>query len=338
MTIHRLALALACLAPLLAGCADHDVAPPAATMRFEFHSAFLMNLHHFLADAARHPGRLDAVKWDVAPTAEESAALHDAVAFYTTRFGKRSLLFDDDLRDIKHALARADDTTRQADGLGLPPALAAMLDRAAPAYARCLWASQDHMNRDWIARVQVLEARYGALIQPRLERIFESRFPTSIRDDIVVTTGTVTGAYTDTPPPLTVMPSGWDEYDGLASLEMIWHEAAHAGPSDRLEQAIETEARATRRVLPEDLWHAALFDAVGVEVQRVLQQQSGLAYVQYAEKNGVYTRAWPQYLPLLQTDWQAWIDGRGSLRAAVAAMVAKQPALALNDASRSRAN
>jgi len=161
MTIHRFALALACAATLFAGaagCVDQAVAPPPATMRFEFHSAFLMNLHHFLVDAARHPGRIDAVRWDVPPTAGELAALHDAVAFYASTIGKRDLLFDDELRDVKHALAR--------DG--------------APGYVR------------------------------------------------------------------------------------------------------------------------------------------------YAEKNGVFQRAWPQYVPLLHDDWRAWIAGRGSLKAAVDAMLAGQ--------------
>ena len=311
---------------ILDACAVPPVAAQPATMRFEFHSAFLMNLHHFLVDAARHQGRIDAVKWNVPPTAGEMAALRDAVASYATIFGKRDLLFDDDLRDIKHALARADDARQQADGLGLPPALAAVLDRAAPAYARCLWASQDHTNRDWIAHVQMLEARYGAQIQPRLERIFESRFPASIRDDVVVTTGTFTGAYTDTPPPQSVLPSGWDEYGGLASLEMIWHEASHAGPSDKLEQLIETDAHASGRPLPENLWHAALFDAVGVTVSDVLARDGTPGYVQYAEKNGVHQRAWPQYVPLLRDDWDAWIAGRGSMKSAVDAMLARQPA------------
>ena len=311
---------------ILDACAVPPAAAPPATMRFEFHSAFLMNLHHFLVDAARHPGRIDTVKWDVPPTADEMAALHDAVAFYATTFGKRDLLFDDELRDIKHALARADDASQRADGLGLPPALAVVLDRAAPAYARCLWASQDHTNRDWIARVQVLEARYGAQIQPRLERVFESRFPASIRDDVVVTTGTFTGAYTDAPPPQSVLPSGWAEYGGLASLEMIWHEASHAGADEHLIDLIETEAKAMGHKPPENLWHAALFDAVGVTVSDVLARDGTPGYVQYAEKNGVHQRAWPQYVPLLHDDWRAWIAGRGNLKAAVDAMLARQPA------------
>lgn len=295
-------------------------------MQFEFHSAFLMNLHHFLVDAARHQGRIDAEKWSVPPTANEMLAMHEAITFYATSFGERDLLFDDQLRNVKHALARADDERQQADGLGLPPALTAVLDRAAPVYARCLWGSQDRTNREWIAHVQVLQARYGAQIQARLERIFESHFPASIRDDVVLTTGTFSGAYTDAPPPQTVLPSGWDEYGGLASLEMIWHEAAHAGPSDKLESLIEREAHAMGRAIPENLWHAALFDAVGITTSAVLARDGKPGYVQYAEKNGVYQRAWPQYVPLLHDEWRAWIDDRGSMKAAVDAMLARQPA------------
>ena len=329
MKIFRFTRAAAVAAPLfasVAGCAFDSHETPPATMRFEFHSAFLMNLHHFLVDAARHPGRIDAVKWDVPPTADEMAAMHEAVAFYASTFGKRSLLFDDGLRDIKHTLARADDARQQADGLGLPPELAAMLDRVAPIYARCLWSSQDKTNRDWIARVQVLEAHYGAQIQPRLERIFESRFPAAIRDDIVVTTGTLTGAYTDAPPPQTVMPSGWDEYGGLASLEMIWHEASHAGPGDKLEALIETEAKSQGHAVPEDLWHAALFEAVGTTVSDVLARDGVAGYVEYAQKNGVYARAWPGYVPVLRNEWQDWLAGRGSLKGAVDAMLSRLPA------------
>ena len=329
MTIRRFALTLALAAPLVAGVAGcaHEAPTPASTpMRFEFHSAFLMNLHHFLVDAARHPGRIDTVSWTAPPTAAEQAAMHDAVAFYAATFGKRDLLFDDELRDIKHALARADDAREQADGLGLPPALAATLDRAGPAYARCLWASQDRVNRDWIAHVQALQARYGAQIQPRLERIFEARFPALIREDVVVTTGTFTGAYTDAPPPQTVIPSGWEEYGGLASLEMIWHEAAHAGADDRLVDVIEAQAKAAGRPVPDSLWHAALFEAVGVTVADVYAQGGVAGYVPYADKRGVYSRGWAPYVPLLHDQWRPWIDGRGSLTGAVDAMLARLPA------------
>jgi len=323
MTLHRIAATLAAAA-CLAGCVHEPPAPD--VMRFEFHSAFLMNLHHFLVDAARHPGRIDTTSWTTPPTAAEMAALHEAVAFYAQDIGQRDLLFDEQLGDVKHALARADDAREQADGLGLPPTLAAALDRAAPAYARCLWASQDRINRDWIAHVQGLEARYGARIQPRLERIFDARFPPSIREDVVVTTGTFTGAYTDAPPPQTVIPSGWEEYGGLASLEMIWHEAAHAGAVDRLVDVIEAQAKAAGRPVPDNLWHAALFETVGVTVADVYARDGVAGYVPYADKQGVYSRGWAPYVPLLHDQWRPWIDGRGTLTGAVDAMLARLPA------------
>ena len=328
MNRRRFPCAAALLLSLLAGtvgCASEPVPATATTLRFEFHSAFLMNLHHFLVDAARHPGRIDQVQWTQPPTADELAALHAAVAFYASEFGDRDLLFDDGLRDIKHALARADDNRRSALGLELPPALAELLERAAPGYARCLWPAQDRANRAWIARVERLEARYGASIQPRLERIFEARFPPAIRDDVVVTTGTFTGAYTDAPPPQTVLPGGWPSYDGQAALEMIWHEAAHAGPADHLEETISARAQALGRPVPENLWHAAQFEAVGTVVADVLARDGAPGYVEYAEANGVYRRAWPRFQPLLKEDWRAWLDGKGNLLDAVDRMLARLP-------------
>jgi len=310
--------------PLVAGVGGCAVEPPPAAptvMRFEFHSAFLMNLHHFLFDAARHPGRLDQMPLAQSPDAGEMAALRAAVAFYEVQYGRRDPLFDDHMRDIKHALAGADDDRRRAQGLGLPPPLADVLELAAPAYAHCLWPAQDRANRAWIARVERLEARDGARIQPRLERIFDARFPPAIRDDVMVDTGTFTGAYTEAPPPQTVLPSGRPSYDGPAALELIWHEAAHAGPADHLEETVAARAQALGRPVPENLWHAAQFEAVGSVVADVLARDGTPGYVPYAQANSVHRRAWPRYLPALEVDWHAWLDGRGSLREAVDAML-----------------
>jgi hypothetical protein len=318
-------LAFATLLVATDGFPAESPAPAFVSTQFQFHSAFLMNLHHFLVDATRHPGRIDKVQWMQPPTADEMATMRVAVAFYTATFGQRDLLFDDGLRDIKHALARAEDARQQADGLGLPPALVATLDSAAPIYARCLWARDDQANRRWIAQAQALEARYGAQIQPRLERIFDATFPAVVRDDVVFNTGTFTGAYTDAPPPQTVLPSGWEEYGGLASLEMIWHEAAHVEPGDHLETLIEQASHEMGRELPDGLWHAALFEAVGTQVAQVLAADGHGDYVAYADKNGVYRRGWAKYVPLLHAEWKTWLDGQGSLQQAVDAMVAKQP-------------
>ncbi len=297
-----------------------------AHLRFDFHSGFLMNLHHFLYDAARHPDRL-GVAWSARPSDDDMATMRAAVAFYARNYAARDLLFDDEMVDIKHALAVDDDQRRDARGLALPPELIVQMERVAPVYARTLWPSHDATNLAWIARVRALEARYGAAIQPAIEKALDHPFPAGIRDDVVVDTGTFTGAYTDGPPPQTVIPSGWREYDGLAALEMIWHEAAHADVTDTLEHAIAADVDTLHRApaSARNLWHAAQFYAVGHVVQDVLARDGHVDYVPYATRNGVCARAWQSFVPLLQGDWEAWLQGRGSMGEAVRAMVAQLP-------------
>jgi hypothetical protein len=317
--------AIAALALLVLPAHAADAPPAPARPQFDFHSAFLVNLHHFLYDAAVHPRHLDDRAWSAPPTDAEMASLREAVAYYAARYAKRDLLFDDGMRGIDTALATADDARREARGLGLPPELADALDHVAPAYARCLWPAHDAANRAWIARVRVLDARHGAAIRPALERVFEHPMPAVVRDDVVFESGEFTGAYTGDDPPHSILPSGWPEYDGLAALEMIYHEAVHAGADDPLIAAIDAETDATHRPRDEKLWHAAHFYAVGLVVQDVLRRDAGTAYVPYADARGLYARAWSAYLPTLQTDWRAYVEGHGTLREAAKAMVARLP-------------
>ncbi len=299
-----------------------------AVVRFEMHASLLMNLHHMLYDAGRHPGRLESAPWAAAADPQDLAALRDAAASYGRQYASRDLLFDDGMRDIKHALSAAGDEQTNPRGLGLPPALEATLASAAPAYARAAWPAQRAVDRARMGETQALEQRYGTRIQRRLERIFGQPFPAAIRVDFVVETGSFAGGYTDAPPPQTVLPAGRPEYGGPAALEMLWHEASHAGPADALEIELNDAIRAARRAPADQLWHAAQFWAVG-EVVRELLAADGVDETPYAQRNGVYRRAWPQWLPLLETDWQRWVEkdgGKGTRAQAIAAMVARLPA------------
>jgi len=317
-TVRRL-LPLALLAAASA-CAG---ASPPASLQFDFHSSYLMNLHHRLYALARRDQPCP-MRGDLAPVDQRRDQM--AVGYYHQHFAQRDPVFDDGLRDIKRALARAADDAKDARGLGLAPELATILGEPGLGEAGCddwRWAAADAANRAWIARVQALEARYGGEIQPELERAFGARFPARIVDEVVVDTGTFQGAYTDEPPPITVIPSGRADYDGNAALEMIWHEASHAGTIDHLEALIDAEAKAAHRD-PGELWHAVLFYTVGTVTERVFKRH-GVDYEPYATKRHLFERAWPQFLPLLRGDWQAWLDGRGTLDEAVRAMVAKLP-------------
>jgi hypothetical protein len=301
------------------------IASPSHRVQFDFHSAFLMNLHHFLYDAARHKGKLQKEAWQVVPTEAQMQTMGEAVAFYERNYAQQDLLFDDTMIDIKAGLI-VDDDRRDATGLKLPGDLIKVLNSAAPIYAQCIWAAQNQINLTWIKQVKALNATYGAEIQARIEHDLAHPFAaTPIRDDVVVTSGTVTGAYTGDEPLQTVIPSDWEEYQGLASLEMIYHEASHIHVTDTVMDEINTDIKATQRADDHNLWHAVQFYTVGEVVKDVLKSRANLDYQPYAEKNGVYARGWSAYVALLEGPWQTYLLGKTTMQDALKMMVGKLP-------------
>ncbi|WP_147330364.1 MULTISPECIES: hypothetical protein [unclassified Duganella] len=291
-------------------------------VQLEFHSAFLMNLHHFLYNLGVHPELVEKISWTATPSADEMTALRKAVAHYRDNYAKRSPLFDDQMASIKTALSVAD-TRREAGGLALPPQLAATLDSVAPMYAHCIWAQQDASNQQWIAEAKRLDARYGVEVQEGIARYLQAPFPlTPIRIDVVVDTGTRQGGYTDTQ---TVIPSGRPDYQGLASLEMVYHEISHIASTDKLENAIEARLKATQRNPDSDLWHGVQFYTVGTVVKDAYKRD-GIAYEPYADKGGLFKGYWSPLLPPIESEWRPYMNGKQTFDQAVARMVDQLPA------------
>ena len=321
MPTRRALMRCAAALPLAVMVSGARAQPP--RVKLEFHSAFLMNLHHFLYKLGVHPEQLEKTDWVVAPSAGEMTTLRGAVAWYHDNYAKRDLLFDEQMVAIKTALGVAD-TRRDAGGLGLPPQLAAMLDGVAPVYARCLWARHDAGNQQWIAEARRLDQRYGADVQEGVARYLQAPFPTTpIRIDIVADTGTRQGAYTDTQ---VVISGGRPSYQGLASLEMVYHEISHIASTTKLEDAIEARLKATQRKPDSDLWHVAQFYTVGAVVQDVYKRRDGIDYETYADKGGVYKGYWAPLAPLVQSEWRAYMNGQQSFEQAVVRMVDRLPA------------
>ena len=291
-----------------------------ARVKLEFHSAFLMNLHHFLYNLGVHPEQQEKISWTATPSADEMAALRSAVSWYRDNYAKRDLLFDEQMTTIKTTLSVAD-ARRDTSGLALPPQLAAALDSVAPMYARCIWAQQDASNQQWITEAKRLDERYGAEVQEGVARYLQAPFPlTPIRIDIVVETGKRQGAYTGTQ---TVIPAGRPSYQGMASLEMLYHEISHIVSTAKLEDAIEARLKATQRKLDTDLWHVVQFYTVGAVVKNALK---GMEYEPYADKAGLYKGYWSPLTPLVESEWRAYMDGKQGFEQAVVRMVDRLPA------------
>lgn len=179
------------------------------------------------------------------------------------------------------------------------------------------------MNREWIARVRELNLRYGSEIQALASNWLGQAYPSSIRVDVVPQTGTRQGAYTFDQPPHSVIPSGSAEYQGFAALEMLYHEASHAGVIQPLQDALDKAAQAQGRDAG-DLWHVLQFSAVGAAAQQVLALH-GVAYTPYADKKKLYAMAWPQYLEPLDAVWKPYLAGKMKREEAVAELVKRLP-------------
>ena len=300
-----------------------DKAVPAHRVAFAFHSAFLMNLHHFLYDMAVHKDKLAGVAWEQAPTAQELHALNGAIDFYRTHYAALGIREAPLLIGIKIGLSAGADDVERAAGLNLPRELEAILDAAAPAYARCLWPVHDRSNRAWIARAAALDTAYGAQVQAGIEHHMENVFTTNpIRTDVVFETGSRQGAYTDAQ---IVIPSGRRDYQDLASLEMLYHEASHTGVTVIMEEAIDVRLKATGRSTESDLWHVVQFYTVGAVTREVLARHGQPGYQPYADKRGLYAGYWAPYMGVIETVWREHMAGRMDLEHAAAGMVDRLP-------------
>jgi hypothetical protein len=295
--------------------------------QFEFHSSFLMNLHSFLLDAAKHKGKLQSEAWQLAPTDAEMKVLSEIVAFYQANYVTRDALFDESMIEIKIALSVADDSRQDVAGLDLPADLSEQLRKAAPIYARCLWLSQDKINRDWIDQIKVLDTRYGAEIQAGVEHYLAHEFPTGpVREDVVVADGEWAGAYTTSEPMQTVISSGNPGYQGLAALEMLYHESSHIHVTDTVRDVIADDLKARGQPPESALWHAVQFYTVGEVTREVLKRRGNIDYQPFALKNGVYTHGvWAAYLTLIQTSWVQYMRGDIDMHEALIQMVDKLP-------------
>jgi len=287
---------------------------PAAQAKslFTFHSNAWLNLHHFVRAAARG---------GPTPTAlpdEESRRWAEGVEFYKS-YATRDLLLDDGMADIKSAL-RAAEGKPTLDGIAIDAALKATLERLMPIYQRRWWPEHDRANRAWIAAVQPLLDRHGAALGQALTRTYDSTWPSDpIPVDLSVTAGP-NGAYTTGPPTHVTMSSTDRNLQGLASLEMLFHESSHSAVSN-LFLRVRQAAGEQNVSVPPQLWHAVLFYTAGELTRRELDAHA-VAYAPYAGA-GLYTNlCGAGCREKVVEHWTPRLDGKRSVGESLAALVA----------------
>ena len=270
---------------------------------FDFHSGFWLNLHQLLWH--------EATAKDAAPSA--SPEWRAAIEYYA-----RNVVQKDPIRGemaaVNSRLSAAGSATEPP--VELDPALTAVLGKVAAAYRREKWPRHDRANREWIAAVEPLLAKYGDAIRKDVARAYQTEWPPgSIRVDVSAYAGPV-GAYTTNEPSHITVSSTDPGYQGEAALEMLFHESSHT-IDEKVREAFDKELAARRMLFRRrGFAHAVLFYTAGELTRRRLAD-----YQMYGVRNGIFQNGWPGSLPVLEKDWKPYLDGRVDLQAAVRAIV-----------------
>jgi hypothetical protein len=221
--------------------------------------------------------------------------------------------------DIKSALRGAEGRT-SLDGIKIDAGLKATLERLMPIYQKHWWPEHDRVNRMWIAAVQPLLERHGTALSQAITRTYDTTWPRNpVPVDLSVTAGPA-GAYTTGPPTHVTISSSDPSYQGLAVLEMLFHESSHSPVSD-LFQRVRQAASEQKVSVPPQLWHGVLFYTAGELTTRELKAH-GIAYTQYAGE-GLYTNlCGAGCREKIAEYWTPRLDGKRSIADALSALVA----------------
>jgi hypothetical protein len=290
-----------------------SVRQPAAL--FAFHSAFWVNLHNYLHALARSGGPLVEPLPERA-TADDRDRWAAAVQQYRERFGKRSLLFDDDLVKVNLALGEAKSDESLA-GVGIAAEHRTLLESAAPIYRKHLWKAHDAANRRFISDLAPLLKPHGAAIAKRLAASFDTTWPSRpIRVDVVRDAGPPGNARTNSEPTHITIAADDPRHQGLAALEVIFHEASHKWDAILMKDVDEAARRLNVRA-PQGLWHGLLFFNAGRITADALAAAGVTDYVMYMETQGMFDRVYRGMRPVLTKHWTAFLAGQMSRADAV---------------------
>lgn len=203
---------------------------------------------------------------------------------------------------------------------GLPPEMVAVLQSAAVIYRKYWWPAHNESNENWIPSQKERVQDLGPKLASAMTKDLHQQWPAApIRVDVCYYVAALGHALTTLPPHITFSSSGPSNQD-LSGFELLFHEASHTF-ADTMMNALSAEGRTQHKDVG-DLWHSVLFYTSGVELRRLLPAPEQASFTPYAYRYGVYRGRWRKYRRLLETDWQAYLDGKIDFTDAIHSMVA----------------
>jgi hypothetical protein len=285
---------------------------------FVFHNdEFWLNLHHFLyvlgraenktADSSRDAvvnAPRDQEDGLVNASAPEKLTWHKAISFYANSLSKKDAVFDEPLPSITSALAQAVESKSLAQ-VKIDPAVAAVLESAAPVYRKLWWRRHHAANVEWQRVVQRLLDQHGDAILKFITSAYQMQWtPDGFHVHLSGYTNWA-GAYSTTGE-LLVLSSLADDIKSTYGLETVFHEGMHQWDKQVFE-ILREQARKQNKRVPNGLSHAMIFFTAGEAVRHVVP-----GHVPYAEKSGVWRRGIAAFKTPLEEVWKPYLDGKGS--------------------------
>ena len=284
---------------------------------FELHNSFWMSLHQTLIADASGFAELDRSRL----SEDESEIWAESVAAYASLRGGGSLYFSD------AAITTSDTITQLADDasvFGLDAPLAEALQKAAPIYRKQWWPVHRKSNEFFRAWLGGMLEEAGAELIARHEQVYGENWPELVRVYISPWGGAL-GAYT-----ISGRAGGWistlssldPSHQGFAGLELVFHETSHSIVHPRRGRVAKalSEAAGAGNQPPRDLWHAILFATTSELTRRYLAER-GVDYVPFSED--LLTRVWSMYREPIERHWIPYLDGEGTLDAAIRSVVSE---------------
>lgn len=294
---------------------------------FVFHTGeFWLNLHHFLYVLGRAQNKeRDTARLAVAGapadqerglrklSEKERAIWRDTVNAYAAGLSKKDLVFEAPMPALTNSLAQAG-KSRALAGVQVDPAVAALLERAAPLYRKAWWSSHQKANRSWQKSIQALVDRHGATVLAFITHAYQLEWPAVGFNVHVSAYSNWAGAYS-TDGNLLVLSSLNPETQSDYGLETIFHEGMHQW-DEQVFAALREQSRKLNKFAPRGLSHAVVFYTAGEAIQRVIP-----GHVPYAEKFGVWQRGMGPFKAAVEEVWKPYLDGHGTRDEALAELI-----------------
>jgi hypothetical protein len=297
------------------------------TMYFEFHSNYLMNLHHFLVKKGfqlskeeKDPAKqfdllfVNDLKTPVKP--ETKTKVMQAIQFYADSICPKNLLFDPNLTQFKYDLEAC---TVLTDLKAKEPIKGTVdaIEKASRFYAEFFWQEQDKKNRAYVTNlIKQVKQIEKAVIDSSSKYYGYKHNGKKFRVDLV-DYATFYGAYTTTEPYINAVISSTDKrHEGTQGVEIVFHEVSH-GMIDKVFEAQEKISKELGKEVDHNVWHTILFYSSGTFVKNELAKQ-GVTHELYIYKNNLAKIPGVQKtIDAIVQYWQPYLDGKSDMEAAV---------------------